>query len=435
MDTDVLILGGGAAGLAAARSLASRSLRTILLEARDLVGGRVRWETSSRTIVPMELGAEFIHGPARETMALLREMGSAAFDTVGESWSFAGGRLERQDGDMFEAASIIERVRTLPEDVSIDAFLRPFEADPSTREAATGARAFVEGFEAADTALASARAIAEELRSGVDSSSARPVGGYAPLIEHLHSACAAAGVSLHLSTIVRRVVWRRGEVIVDAHGAGGSRSFRARAAIVTLPAGVLRHSGDDAEVVFAPALPAIKQRALSKIEMGSVYKVVLRFRTAFWERIDDGRFRDGAFFRTEGQAFSAFWTQYPLRGDVVVAWVGGPKATALNGSSMDQLVTSALEGFGHTIGDAALARAEFESGFVHDWGSDPFARGAYSYVAVGGADARRVLGSPVDDTLFFAGEATSTNGQGGTVNGALETGERAASEAAMALER
>ena len=70
---------------------------------------------------------------------------------------------------------------------------------------------------------------------------------------------------------------------------------------------------------------------------------------------------------------------------------------------------------------------------MHDWGRDPFARGAYSYVAVGGGNARAALAMPVDGTLFFAGEATSNDGQGGTVNGALETGERAAREAATSI--
>ena len=63
---------------------------------------------------------------------------------------------------------------------------------------------------------------------------------------------------------------------------------------------------------------------------------------------------------------------------------------------------------------------------MHDWSADPFSRGAYSYVAVGGGEARATLGAPVEQTLFFAGEATSTDGQGGTVNGAIESGERAA---------
>ncbi len=70
---------------------------------------------------------------------------------------------------------------------------------------------------------------------------------------------------------------------------------------------------------------------------------------------------------------------------------------------------------------------------MHDWGADPFARGAYSYLGVGGERARTQLAATVDDTLFFAGEATSEDGQGGTVNGALVTGERAAREVAALL--
>jgi monoamine oxidase len=72
---------------------------------------------------------------------------------------------------------------------------------------------------------------------------------------------------------------------------------------------------------------------------------------------------------------------------------------------------------------------------MHDWSRDPFARGAYSYVLVGGVNARATLAAPVENTLFFAGEATSTDGQGGTVNGALESGQRAAAQAARSLEK
>jgi monoamine oxidase len=167
--------------------------------------------------------------------------------------------------------------------------------------------------------------------------------------------------------------------------------------------------------------------------MGYAIKVVLWFRTAFWERIHDGRYHDGAFFRCEGQPFGAYWTQFPVRSELIVAWAAGPKAIALAGGSQSELVDNALAGLGALFRDPALVRTEFEGGVVHDWSRDPFARGAYSYVAVGGGDARAGLAAPLDDTLFFAGEATSSDGQGGTVNGALETGERAAREAAAAL--
>jgi monoamine oxidase len=436
VDADVIIIGAGAAGLAAARGLAGGSLTVVVLEARDRVGGRVWSRSSGRTAVPAELGAEFIHGRAAETMALLREAGAAAVDTGYGSWVRTGeGELEPDDADFVAAAaSIFERARGLANDESVEHFLQRFEEDAAMSAAVQTARAFVEGFEAADPAIASVRAIADELRSGVDSASARPLGGYRPMFEHLRNACAAAGVQMTLSTVVRRIAWRRGAVAVDViSGARESRTIRARAAVITLPVGVLRHAGDEAEVVFEPALPVAKREALGKLEMGHAVRIALRFRTAFWERICDGRYCDGAFFRCPGQPFTAYWTQVPVRSELIVAWAGGPKATALGGASQEEIVALALDGLGALFGEAALVRQEFEGAVVHDWGRDPFARGAYSYVAAGGGDARAAFAASVVDTLFFAGEATSLDGQGGTVNGALESGERAAREAAAAL--
>jgi monoamine oxidase len=435
MDADVIVIGAGAAGLAAARSLAGRSLRVILLEARDRMGGRVWSHASARGAVAAELGAEFIHGGAPETMALLRDAGTAAVDTGGESWTCSdGGELRRNDVDFISAAGIFEEARELADDESVDRFLQRFDNDDAMRETAEAARAFVEGFDAADPAIASARAIADEWRSGVDFASARPLGGYGPMFECLRNACATAGIQSYLSTVVRRVSWRRGSVAVETQNARGeSPTLRARAAIVTLPVGVLRHSGDETEVVFDPGLPAVKRDALHSIEMGHAVKVALWFRTAFWERIRDGRYGDAGFFRCVGQPFPTYWTQFPLRSELIVAWTGGPKATALSGIPQAELIGRALNGFGILFGEPARAREEFEDGAMHDWSHDPFARGAYSYVAVGGGDARAALAAPVDDTLFFAGEATSNDGQGGTVNGALETGERAAREAATSL--
>jgi monoamine oxidase len=328
----------------------------------------------------------------------------------------------------------LEQARALPDDESVDAFLRRFDGDAAMRSTVAAARAFVEGFEAADPAIASAQSIADELESGVDFASARPIGGYAPVFERLRSACAVAGVRTHLSTAVRRVSWRRGAVEVQARGAWGeSRTFTARAAVVTAPVGVLRHTGDEAGIAFDPALPADKRDALEKIEMGHALKVSLWFRTAFWERIRDGRYRDAAFFRCVGEPFAAYWTQFPMRSELIVAWAGGPKATALAGVAESEIIGRALSGFADLLGEPGVARDEFESGVMHDWGSDPFSRGAYSFVAVGGGDARERLAAPVDNTLFFAGEATSSDGQGGTVNGGLASGERAAREAAASL--
>jgi monoamine oxidase len=415
--------------------LASRSARVVLLEARDRAGGRVWWRSAPRGGVPAELGAEFIHGAAPRTMALLREAGAAAVDLGGESWSRGpNGALVRDNADFVEAARILERSRSFGADESVDAYLHRFDGDRALAQRVADARLFVEGFEAADPAIASVHSIADELRSGVDSQSTRPLGGYAPAFDLLHRACLSAGVELHFSSIVQRLWWRRGEVAVDAIGAGGDvRTIRARVALVTVPAGVLKHRGDAAELVFEPELPESKRVALAHIEMGHVVKIALWFRSAFWERVDHGRYRNAAFFRIGGAPIAAAWTQVPIRSDLLVTWAGGPRAEALAGLSSEKRVERALEELGGVFG-AAEVRDEFESALTHDWSADRFSRGAYSYVTVGGGKARATLAAPLDGTLFFAGEATSMDDQGGTVNGALESGERAAREAAQVLD-
>jgi monoamine oxidase len=433
VDADVIVIGAGAAGLQAARNLAKGSFRTIVLEARERAGGRVYSVASNRAAVAAELGAEFIHGKAPETAALLREIGSAAIDTGGESWTNESAELQLDDDDFVSSAGIFEGIRALAADESVDRFLARFDADETLRGKVEMARAFVEGFEAADPAIASTRAIADEIASGVDSKSARPLGGYGPIFDYLHGVVADA-CDVRLSTIVRRISWRRGAVAVDTITPQGDvRTIRARAAIVTLPIGVLRHAGDETAIAFDPALPAAKLDAIEHIEMGHVVKVSLWFRTAFWETLRDGRYRNGSFFHDARDTFAGYWTQVPVRGELMSAWAGGPKAAALNGFSTPALIDRALDAIGSLFGEPALARDAFESGAVHDWSRDPFARGAYSYVAVAGGNARGVLGLPVDDTLFFAGEATSTDGQGGTVNGAFETGTRVAREVAVSL--
>jgi monoamine oxidase len=434
VDADAIVIGAGAAGLAAARKLAGRSVRVVVLEARDRIGGRVWSRPVGRTATPVELGAEFIHGRGELTMQLLRDAGTAATDAGGGGWRCSeDGELQPEDRDVSSVAGIIEAARGLADDESVDRFLRRFEGDEATREAATDARAFVEGFDAADPAIASVRAMRDEWRSGVDISLARPLGGYRRMFDHLRVTCVAAGVQFCHSTIVRRISWRRGAVAIDAECCGTPQTMDARAVIVTLPIGVLRHRGDDTAVAFTPHLPSAKIEALRSIEMGHAVKVGLWFRTAFWERIRTGRYRDAAFFRCERQPFPTYWTELPVRSKLVIAWVGGPRAIALSGVAEADLIERALDGFGALFNQPEFVRKEFEGGLTHDWSGDPFARGAYSYVAVGGGNARAALAAPVDDTLFFAGEATSTDGQGGTVNGALETGERAAAEAAMAL--
>jgi monoamine oxidase len=259
------------------------------------------------------------------------------------------------------------------------------------------------------------------------------LGGYQPMFEYLAGRCRDAGVVIELSTTVRSIVWRRGSVELEAVTPDGrTRRFDARAALITVPAGVLRLKSGPAAVAFSPALPDYKVDALHYIEMGHVVKLGMSFTTPFWETVRHGKYRDGAFFRCDAEPF-VYWTQWPVRGELLVAWAGGPGAIAMREMPTPEIVTRALRGLTDMFGETNRIHAEFEGASMHDWAADPYALGAYSYVAVGGGDARTVLSRPLDDTLFFAGEATADDGQSGTVNGAMHTGARAAREIAAVL--
>jgi monoamine oxidase len=219
-------------------------------------------------------------------------------------------------------------------------------------------------------------------------------------------------------------------VTIEARSAFGEPlTIRARAAVVTFSVGVLQSGA----VAFDPPLPASTRAALDGLVMGPVIKLALRFRSAWWERVADGRYRDGAFFHRAEGAFPTYWALLPQRAPVLIAWAGGPNADALADVEEAQRVARALDGLRTLFGDEIDPADELEAAFAHDWQRDPYARGAYSYVAVGGTDARAALAAPVDRRLFVAGEAVSTDGEAGTVAGALETGQRAAREALAAL--
>ena len=112
-----------------------------------------------------------------------------------------------------------------------------------------------------------------------------------------------------------------------------------------------------------------------------------------------------------------------MHAPLLTCWAGGPKAARLTGSSEEVVAESRLESVRSVLGNIDEPRAYL----LHDWQADPFARGGYSYVQVGGSGAREKLAEPLEETLFFAGEATDTE-QSGTVGGALASGMRAAHE-------
>jgi monoamine oxidase len=438
---DVIVIGAGAAGLAAAAELARAGRSVLVLEARDRIGGRAWTLDVPGLRVPVELGAEFIHGRPAATFDLLRASGIAALERTGDGWYGRGGKLERMGEIFAEIRAAIRKAKRPRKDVSFEAFLAR-----DLRQLSARARAFarrrVEGYDAADPARASARAILEEWAGEDDAAAAshyRPEGGYGALLAALAGTLEGSRVELRLGSVAREVRWRRGSVTVEGMQARNGkretsneerRAFRvtARKAIVTLPLGVLQLASRAPDAVrFTPAL-AEKRAALKGLAPSPVVKAVLLFRDAFWERLERGRYRDAVFFRAPGERFPSFWTARPGRAPLLTAWAGGPNALRLAGVPAPRVLRHAVTSLASVFGGRAGIEARLDAAWLHDWQQDPFARGAYSYVVVGGRDARKALARPLRDTLYFAGEATDYEGEHGTVAGALRSGARAARE-------
>jgi monoamine oxidase len=401
---DVLVIGAGAAGLAAAETLARAGRSVLVLEARCRIGGRAWTRSMPGVDVPVELGAEFIHGAAKATFRLLKNSRMDAVASVHTQRYVSGGRLRAVDSFTLAQKAMQDRSPLRSRDLSFADYLARRRLDKRT---ATFARMMVEGFDAADPRLASARAIAEEWGDGdaLLGAQPRPRAGYGPVLEWLARRIVARGARLRLDSAVREVRWKRGFVEVI----GSQFRFTAEKAIVTLPLGVLQSRA----VRFFPDLK--KQSALRFLASGPVIKAALRFPRRFWPH-------EVAFFHSPGATVPTFWTPLPARVPLLIAWAGGPKAERLAGRDARAAALASLR--------TVFARCPGpDQVLLHDWQADPFACGAYSYVRVNGANARRQLAEPLEDTLYFAGEATHVEGEAGTVSGALQTGARAAREA------
>ncbi len=424
--TDVVAVGAGVAGLAAARALTSAGLSVRVLEARDRIGGRILTHHDPGFPLPLELGAEFVHGCAGEIWDIVRQNGLPIAE-VGERHDLArdGGLVPVPDigGPL---AALTERALTLHSDRAVADLLREMPLAPD--QAAVLLR-YVEGFHAVDPERASARALAK-VETGEGSgfnAGFRLVGGYDSLVARLGQGIPPGVVQLRAPVI--RIRWAPGSVEVEC---ATHPPFRARAAVVTVPAAVLASGEGPA---FDPPLPE-KDADLRWIAGGAAVRLVLRFRISWWDDLP-GAHRSGepvGFIHIPDAPLPTWWTAAPIRAPLLVGWAGGPAAARLAGEDPAALTETGLETL---TGAFALPPGRLRELLIdartHDWSLDPWARGAYSYLIAGGEGAQARLAEPGGGTLFFAGEATHAGGEHASVHGAIETGLRAAREVVASL--
>lgn len=415
--TDVLVIGGGVAGLAATRQLANAGLHVTLLEARDRLGGRI-W-THRTTEYPVELGAEFVHGRPDEILALAAEAGIPIAPVEGDFRRKIDGAWASAGHLMGEVEQLFAKMPSAGPDQSFWHYVAHSGAAPDVIEQALR---YVEGFHAADPSIISVQSLirdthAEEAISG-DGRQFRSAGGYDGLVQAIKDRIEPGRWDVRLKSIVKEIQWCAGDVVARTADA----EFSAPRAVITVPLGVLKAN----EIVFQPELPA-KKEAIKFLEMGPAVRVVLCFKEKFWER--EPEMADMGFLFTNDPQFPTWWTANALPYPILTAWAAGKYATALKGLSTDEITHKAKQSLARIMGIRdGNGAAKMTGAFTHDWQADPFSRGAYSYAAVGGIDAARALAAPVAQTLYFAGEATNSDGYNATVHGAIATGYRAAQE-------
>jgi monoamine oxidase len=262
----------------------------------------------------------------------------------------------------------------------------------------------------------------------------RARNGYKDLLDVFQHELRRYNVGVHLSTVVEKLSWTAGSVEVKVSDQKGASRLEAPRVLITVPLSLLKAPvGQPGVIDFVPELPSQKKIALDRLEMGRAIRVTLRFRERFWEAVKPPKARkslsDMSFLLTQDEWFPTWWTADPQKWPVITGWAPFRAGERLSGKSHSFVVERALQTLSTVlrIGQSELEKM-LEGAHFHDWQTDPFSLGAYSYGKVGADGAQQALAEPIDNTLFFAGEATDTTGHNGTVHGAIASGYRAASQ-------
>jgi monoamine oxidase len=435
---DVIVIGAGAAGLTAGVELGKSGLSVLIVESRERIGGRILTINHPGSGSPIELGAEFIHGLVPQVWSRLLEERAEILEMDGTAWCSDGHLLPCDfTGDVDR---VLEQMDVDAPDQSFSDFLRSScgSNSPADERAKKRALNYVVGFNAADPAQVGVHWLARGMREeeeAMGDRAFRSKNGYADLLRNFQSGLTRSRVVVKTSVPVTHITWAPGKVAVSTQGIGGRTDYRSKKVVVTVPLSILKlRSREEGAIQFEPPLPEQKVHALQKLEMGKVIRLVLRFQKRFWDSVTPPdtpgqTLSNMSFLLTEDEWFPTWWTTMPLREPQITGWAPFQCAERLAGKDSDFVMQCGLQALSRILPvRVAELKDLFDGAYFHDWQSDPFSRGAYSYGKVGADGAQETLAKPLAETVYFAGEATATPGSNGTVHGAIASGQRASNE-------
>ena len=422
---DVIIIGAGAAGLVAARELTKAGKKTLVLEARNRIGGRIHTITDTFTF-STEAGAEFIHGNLPITLGLLHE-GNIPYTIVkAESWQHKNGTLTNEVGFMDGWGVVMQKLKEMEQDITVKEFLDTYFSSEEHTELRRSITGFVEGYDAADVSKASIFAFRDELMGDSEwQAQYRITNGYGALIGFLEKEIKHNGGEVRLSQEVKQINWKQGEVEVITTAGG---VFAAGKVIITIPLGLLR----EGSIKFFPSIEE-KLEAANSIGLGSVIKLLLQFKEPFWKEFvaDNGVTTSNMGFLLSQAPIPTWWTQFPNEEPLLTGWLAGTKVEKFKDKDEVYILNEALQSLSIIFKLSVLELKEkLTTYYIANWATEPFTKGAYAYTMVKTKEARKILNEPVVNTLFFAGEAFYEGPEMGTVEAALASGVKAVTEVA-----
>ena len=408
-ETDVAIVGAGAAGIAAARKVAAAGRRFVLIEASDHVGGRC--VTESRTFgVPYDRGAHWVHMPDINPVAKLSARSGLEVYAAPPGQKLRMLKRNAREGEMEDyLAAIVKANRAIQDAARGKADVSCAQALPKDLGDWRAAVEFVLGPFGCGKNLEEVSAVdfARSLERDVDAFCRQ---GFGALLAKL------ADMPVQINTPVQRMTSTRNSVEIEtARG-----RIVARAAIVTASNGVLTAG----KIKFAPDLPKRQVDAIAKLSLGSYDHVALELKGNPLQLQND----DLVFEQAKGPRTAALLANVsgtPLCMVELAGKVGRELSQAGEAAMVDFATGWLAELYGADI-KKALGKTH-----ATRWATEPWTLGAFSAAAPGGQPGRRAMMEPVRERLFFAGEAVHET-LWGTVGGAWESGERAA-DAALKL--